>query len=601
MLVRLYQVIDVKNLQDGWKEIRGNFREDEIKDPILHLDFEADLPRQLSKIQRDVSENRYRVGTFWTLKCGKGKGLFRIHTFLDARDLLVLHAIVRKVERSLLRAAPTRSAYYSRSTRRAPSLTRGMPPGYPWFLWWRAFQKRILRFSTAYKYLVVTDIAGYYDHVQHGFLRDCFQENSNCEKLVSDLLFFVLESLTHRPEYLPNVFSGLPVLNYDAPRLLAHVFLYELDHRLSKHAGTEFTRWMDDINVGVSSKARGKGVLRLICEALRKYYLMPNSAKTRIIPSVDLDREFYFTENTWLTRREARTKAAGRTGRRLSQRRQQLRRRFDAFIQLPATGNWDKVLKRFYTFFGYLRDPYLVPRAFSDLVEMPALASAIIRYFLSLGYMQDTLDGAERYLGSRDNIYEDVEIRLLDFLVDWRVPNSRDTKRRISQIAERMFRRGGARSDAARAVAVALLAKYGRVSDVRRLLDWYYTAQDEDPLLREYVLAFSGFAGPGSVRHRRIVEYASGEPSEAIQRLASFYRNLLVGTTLPVPVINNMTCTQVQVPPFAVFQMRRLAVLHVMAGNPRLRGRVRTLIKRLRKENDDKVIESHLERLSRLR
>ncbi len=601
MTLQLAHVIDTDNLKAAWKELRGNFRQDEIKDPILHLDFETDLERQLSRIQRDISEHRYRVSAFWNLKCGKGKGLFRLHTFLDARDLLILHGIVRKLERDLLRAAPTRSTYYSRSTRRAPSPDEAMPPGYPWFLWWRAFQRKILRFSTAFDFLVTTDIAGYYDHIQHRFLRDCIQAAAKCDRRVSDLLFFILESLTHRPEYIPNVLSGLPVLNYDAPRLLAHVFLYDVDRALAGTPSIEFTRWMDDINVGVRSEAKGRRVVQVICERLRKYYLMPNSSKTRIIPSTELDSEFHFTENTWLSRREANTKVAGRTGRHLARRREQLRQRFDQFLAVGPKGNWDKVLKRYYTFFGYLQDPYLIGRASSDLVQMPGLAPSIARYFLVLGFAQRVLDAVENYLRSRDNIYEDVEVRLLDFLLDWRVPNSAEAKQRIGGIAREIFGAPARHSASARAVAVALRAKYGRVSEMNEVIEWYFGAQEEDPLVREYALAFSPLAGPRSPRYRKLVEFASGEPGETVHRLGSFYRDLLTARSVPSPVRRSMTCSQTSVPAFSVFPIRRLAVLYALAANPRFRRDVRSLVRKLRNKNEDKLIDAHLARLQKLR
>ena len=46
------------------------------------------------------------------------------------------------------------------------------------------------------------------------------------------MLIFVLSDLLWQPDYSPRIEVGLPQMNLDAPRLLAHCFLYELDSLL---------------------------------------------------------------------------------------------------------------------------------------------------------------------------------------------------------------------------------------------------------------------------------------------------------------------------------------------------------------------------------
>ena len=84
----------------------------------------------------------------------------------------------------------------------------------------------------------------------------------HAEEPVLDMLIYVLSNLLWQPDYMPRVEIGLPQINLDAPRLLAHCFLYELDAYLASDHSRDFVRYMDDINVGLDSIAEAKGVLR---------------------------------------------------------------------------------------------------------------------------------------------------------------------------------------------------------------------------------------------------------------------------------------------------------------------------------------------------
>ncbi len=67
------------------------------------------------------------------------------------------------------------------------------------------------------------------------------------------MLIFVLSDLLWQPDYTPRIEVGLPQINLDAPRLLAHCFLYELDAFLDSDPNRDFVRYMDDIDVGVDT------------------------------------------------------------------------------------------------------------------------------------------------------------------------------------------------------------------------------------------------------------------------------------------------------------------------------------------------------------
>jgi hypothetical protein len=544
-MVTLNDVLDLRNLREAWKEVRDRFREDLVRDALLHLDYQHDLDKRLNELAAEVRSGRYRVLAPWFVKCGKGRGLFRIHTFLDVKDLVLLHGITRRIVGPILKKAPTRTAYFSRSQHRHGPTTP-LPAGYPWLLQWKAFQRHILRFSKTYPFLVTTDISGYYDHIQHGLLRQVVLRLADASVEVVDLLFFILEDLTHRPQYIPNVFVGLPVIDYDAPRLLAHAFLFELDGTLFSQPGLEFTRWMDDYDVGVKSFQDAKRALSLITQSLRKYYLMPNAAKTRILRGSQLDSIFHFRENTWLSRRENRTKIAGMRGKNLPQVRTQLRRRFAEWIRTRPQGNWTQVLKRYYTLFGYVTDPGLIGRSRRDLREHPEVADHILRYYRAIGYRKRILDTIERYLDSADNIYEDIEIKLLEFLAEWPVPNRPVLKTRIANRALVRFRTSALdpSTDAARAVCVMLLAKYGTQIVQRRVHQELLIGRESNVLARKYLVAFSACLNLTDGGFARVLNVASGDAAAPVARVVQFYRNLARVETWPPRIKKAIACSE---------------------------------------------------------
>jgi hypothetical protein len=78
---------------------------------------------------------------------------------------------------------------------------------------------------------------------------------------------------------MPRVEVGLPQINVDAPRLLAHCFLYELDAFLASDPTRDFVRYMDDIDVGVDTIAAAKQVLKSIDLVLQTKQVRLNSGK----------------------------------------------------------------------------------------------------------------------------------------------------------------------------------------------------------------------------------------------------------------------------------------------------------------------------------
>ena len=143
------------------------------------------------------------------------------------------------------------------------------------------FQKEIWKFSKAYRFLVSTDVTNYFDNIGLRELRHVISAIAKTKEVYLDLLFSLIEDLSWNPDYLPTSHKGLPTIDIEAPRLLAHALLFEVDYVLKKRTKNSFVRWMDDINFGVSERRTANIVLGEINDVLKSRGLALNLAKTK--------------------------------------------------------------------------------------------------------------------------------------------------------------------------------------------------------------------------------------------------------------------------------------------------------------------------------
>jgi hypothetical protein len=125
--------------------------------------------------------------------------------------------------------APSKKAFYAPNDAQFSKPIKGHSTEYGPLAAWLAFQNTIFGFATSKKYIVVTDIANYYDFISYDHLRNILADLSLAREHALDLLIYTLSCMLWQPDYMPRVSVGLPQMNLDAPRLLAHCFLFEID------------------------------------------------------------------------------------------------------------------------------------------------------------------------------------------------------------------------------------------------------------------------------------------------------------------------------------------------------------------------------------
>ncbi len=223
------------------------------------------------------------------------------------------------------------------------------------------------------------------------------------------------------PDYLPFSGSGLPQVNFDAPRLLAHAFLFEIDRFLDKRTGGHFLRWVDDITIAVHSVEEAKSILRDLDELLMTRGLRLNSGKTTILNPSEARRYLWQNENNFLTVFENRAKRLVNEGKSVKVEKIRLRKRFRKFEISAKVGHWDKVLKRYFTAFSIVRDSFLQGR-FKKIIENTAeVRPSAFRYYSDLGPTHPRLEHIRDFLTGNHAIDDVSVFRAAQVLVEWRV------------------------------------------------------------------------------------------------------------------------------------------------------------------------------------
>jgi hypothetical protein len=292
------------------------------------------------------------------------------------------------------------------------------------------------------------------------------------DEVTLDVLFKVLDQISWRHDYLPSPGRSLPQVNFDAPRLLAHIYLYEIDEFLKTEALNNFVRWVDDMTIAAPSLTAAKHILRDLDQLLMTRGLRLNSGKTQVLSANDAHRYFHVADNEYIeTERTAITKSR-KDPVQLLPIRQRLRSRFHKLARGERYGHWDKIIKRFITIFGSLSDASAVSFCIKNLNSEPAFREAIFRYFTELGPNRAVFNSLREYI-VREHALDDSSImQIARVFTEWSVkPNGRMHRelRDIGMLlASNEFT---ARNPFFFYAAIWILAKYGLRKHVVEIVD----------------------------------------------------------------------------------------------------------------------------------
>ncbi|WP_210391299.1 hypothetical protein [Synechococcus sp. PCC 7502] len=138
-----------------------------------YYDFHRNYKALNLVIREQIIHHQYKPKPPSIIRLEKKYGVCRHIQIPDPSDAVVLQTIVESLKIHVMANAPAPTrAFYSRSHSK-PRSEADIDDTFPYAWWelWGQFQKRIYEFSNIFDYVVVTDIANYFDTVsfeRHG-------------------------------------------------------------------------------------------------------------------------------------------------------------------------------------------------------------------------------------------------------------------------------------------------------------------------------------------------------------------------------------------------------------------------------------------------
>ncbi len=458
---QLLRVASKSKLVQTWKgKVRASMRAQALPDCVEYLDVHGNIDRVCRQLSRDILKGEYVPRSARPILVEKSKGLCRLMVVPHFRDAIVLESLSESFWQQVKSSAPTPNAFFEPEDHK---FTKGEKDDYGPLHAWLNFQEKIFNFSNSRNFIVVTDIANYYDFINHGHLRNVISSIAKIDETILDCLIFILSELLWRPDYMPRYNVGLPQMNINAPRLLAHCFLYELDRVMHAYSSGDYVRYMDDIDVGVDTVNQAKHYIRDLDLVLQSRHLRLNSGKTKILSSVDARRHFKIEENLLLDRMEEKIKLG----------KYPLAARANVFLRVYKAcarrrvyddGNGDKILKRLLKFCKTW-DAFIGENDVYEIIhQRPAVRNAALRYRSHFVFSIAFADRIRDYIGSGSVVDDATLVDVATCIVDMRVSCSPANQNTIRELSAVIAPRGyfGALS------ALWILSKYGDPQDIYR-------------------------------------------------------------------------------------------------------------------------------------
>ena len=421
---KLRTIFSPQNIERIWKEkVKVSMRDQFMCDGIENFDFHVSRKVESQKLSHLILSGDYVPQKAQRILVEKSKGLCRQLVIPSIRDAIVLQCLSDALYSEIKGKAPTSKAFFEPKDHKFSS----PPSGYGTFAAWLNFQKELFEFSKTRKFVVVTDIANYYDSISYVHLRNAIASISGVDECVIDMLIYVLGDLLWQPDYTPRIEVGLPQINLDAPRLLAHCFLYELDSYLASDPGRDFVRYMDDIDIGVDTIVDAKRALKTVDLVLQTKQVRLNSGKTVILTRSEAIRHFRIFENARLDSVRASVDHRVKHGLPLDRQRAHVEARIRQGLRKKSfdAGNGEKVLKRWLGL-AAKTGAVVKPEALEDLVKRRPSVRENVYSFIRSRPLTPSIAGILARASQSGLLVDDAAmVEMSNYLVETFVKNKR--------------------------------------------------------------------------------------------------------------------------------------------------------------------------------
>lgn len=483
----LSKIFEKKKLTDVWRKIvKNQLRSLDLKDLYDHYDFNFNIEERALAIRNEILNGTYKVSQPLIYRIEKKFGVCRHLVIPQPSDAVVLQTLVENIADKILANQPSENAFYSRDKHNMSFPHEVKEYGLSWRQQWKKLQKQIYHFQDDKELIVVTDLSNYYDSIDLEELRKVFTSYSQIDEVLIDLLFRIIQEIAWKPDYLPYTKRGLPTTNIEGIRLLAHSFLFEVDEVIKQQTDNSFTRWMDDIVIGVNTRKEAIETISSISDMLKTRGLALNLAKTNIYNEEQGFYHFQIDSNRYIDSIE-KTKKTDTDYKKICS---ELHKRFKAHFKDTDAKYWDKIAKRYITTYSKLHSKSLLTITSEKYVDYPGLRSHLLMYLSNIGYLKKSSDVVLEILDTID-IFDDLSLyQLCNLVTNWEIPVNDKSKEFLKKFESKITALSFKRKLSSDFYCVLWFkAKYNHPEDLYKFIDKYKNLWQTDTFLRRQVTA----------------------------------------------------------------------------------------------------------------
>ncbi len=302
-------------LRKAWHLARNDSRTDFMFDPYRFSDFAVRLDDHLNEIARSLRSETYHPKPLLTIDIPKSSLSVRPGTVTSIEDKIVLFAIIWHIAPILDRKLPDtiyswrvkkgkskRELFEKNDILKLPFLKRTTIQRRvdfiePWYGVWPNFIKelKIAYEQDGYRYMVVSDIAAYFENIDLGLLRDLLLHYLTKQPRIINFLIKLLEFWSWPAVHGGRSTRGIPQGN-GVSSFLGNIYLLPLDLAFKKFCRSrdlKYFRYMDDVKVMTKDINVARDALFLMNEKLRELMLNIQGAKTRILQDNEIRDDLY--------------------------------------------------------------------------------------------------------------------------------------------------------------------------------------------------------------------------------------------------------------------------------------------------------------------
>ena len=533
--------INESNLKKAFKRLKKStkgFSSLIVRDPLDYIDFELELTSNLNDIIYEIKGNKYKPKYPYTHLSAKVKGINRPTVILDIKDALIYRFCIEQIEDELLKKTRQKNIRGGiKITGNANPINDG---DYyeKWFEDWKEHQDNLRESLKEKKYLVITDIASYFENINILVLKDAIRSDIQGKKTIINLLFYLLENIHIRYKYEVNTYNGLPQEDINCSRILAYYFLHPHDDDMAKFCkkhDAEYYRFVDDMSITVNDEVTGRKALKRITESLRKLNLVSSIEKTMITKSDKAKKELFFEENDQLNSLKEKIIENLKKYKSIDNEILEIQNYYKDLKEKKKESykNWIKILKRFYTISMYAKSDFLMQEFSNHIIKYPVLFSDIKigKYLIrsrNCSNFNDTITKLIKYLYSDENLYPAVESNLIETIL--LIPTKcfdKTIKCKLKELGnDILFKKNNylPLSDYARALSCLLVYKFDS-SNIDIIAKHYIRSNENDFLVRKYLFFISLTSANCNLR-KKVLDKAKKDHDYSIQRLVNLIENI---------------------------------------------------------------------------